>query len=73
MLTVKLDPALEVEIEKAAALAGTSKSEFVRRAVKNVLRKPNKRKPTPYELGKDLFGKATGSPWLSQQRARDLL
>ena len=54
--SLRLSRPLEASLEHAAALAGISKSEFVRRCLEEQLAKQELR-PTAYELGKDLFGK----------------
>ncbi len=75
MLTVKMEAELERELEAAARAVGLSKSEFVRRGLQDAIARARKgAKPTPWDLGKDLFGKvASGNPELSQSRARDLI
>ncbi len=75
MLTVKMDPELERELEIAARTAGLTKSEFVRRGLHDAIARAKKRsKPTPWDLGRDLFGKvSSGKENLSQTRARDLI
>lgn len=75
MLTVKMEAELERELEAAARAAGLTKSEFVRRGLHDAIARTRKRvKPTPWDLGKDLFGKvASGNPELSRTRARDLI
>ena len=75
MLTVKMGADLERELESAARAAGLTKSEFVRRGLHEAIARANKRgKPTPWELGHDLFGKvSSGRGDLSRMRARDLI
>lgn len=75
MLTVKMDAELERELEAAARAAGLTKSEFVRRGLNEAIERAKKRgKPTPWELGQDLFGKvSSGRGDLSRTRARDLI
>lgn len=76
MLTVKMEAELERELEAAARAEGLTKSEFVRRGLSEAIARTRKKaaKPTPWDLGKDLFGKvASGNPDLSQTRARDLV
>ena len=75
MLTVKMDAELERELAAAARAAGLTKSEFVRRGLHDALARVRKRaKPTPWDLGKDLFGKvSSGNPDLSRTRARDII
>ena len=75
MLTVKMDPELERELDAAARAAGLTKSEFVRRGLRDAIARSKKRgRPTPWELGQDLFGKvSSGRSDLSQIRARDVI
>ncbi|MCC6473120.1 MAG: ribbon-helix-helix protein, CopG family [Burkholderiales bacterium] len=75
MLTVKMEVELERQVQSAARAAGLTKSEFVRRCLhEGVARAARDAKPTPWELGKDLFGKvASGNASLSRTRARDLV
>lgn len=75
MLTVKMDADLERELESAARAAGLTKSEFLRRGLHEAIARAKKRgKPTPWELGHDLFGKvSSGRSDLSRTRARDLI
>jgi hypothetical protein len=58
MLVVKMDPALESEIEALASQSGLTKSEFARRALRAEIQrvKDGRRAATAYELGVDLFG-----------------
>jgi len=55
-ISLRLSKQLEGRLETAAHLAGVSKSEFVRRCVARALDEEENH-PSPYELGKDLFGK----------------
>ena len=75
MLTVKMDFELERDLEAAARAAGLTKSEFVRREIAGAVERAKRRRaPTPWELGVELFGKASsGNGNLSQIRARDLV
>lgn len=76
MLTVKMEAELERELETAARAAGLTKSEFVRRGLHAAIARAKKKgaKPTPWDLGKDLFGKvSSGNPDLSLTRAHDLI
>ena len=75
MLTVKMEAELERELEEAARATGLTKSEFVRRGLHDAIARVKKKaKPSPWDLGKDLFGKvSSGNPGLSQTRARDIV
>ena len=55
MLTVRLDPDLEKEIEKISKIEGISKSRLIRESIKEYIKNYNK--PTLYDAGKDMFGK----------------
>ena len=75
MLTVKMEAELERELAAAARAAGLTKSEFVRRGLRDAIARVRKSaKPTPWDLGKDLFGKvSSGIPDLARTRARDII
>ncbi len=75
MLTVKMEAELERELAAAARAAGLTKSEFVRRGLHDAIARVRKSaKPTPWDLGKDLFGKvSSGNPDLSRMRACDII
>ncbi len=75
MLTVKMAAELEHELAAAARDAGLTKSEFVRRGLHDAIaRARTSAKPSPWDLGKDLFGKvSSGKPELSRTRARDII
>ncbi|MCP4622259.1 MAG: ribbon-helix-helix protein, CopG family [bacterium] len=55
MITLRLDLELENSIQRTAKLLGISKSELIRKSVADYLSKLSK--PSPWELGKDYFGK----------------
>jgi Arc/MetJ-type ribon-helix-helix transcriptional regulator len=75
LTTVKLPRDLHEALEKAARSQRVTKSELLRAALRAELaRLAARRRPTPYDLGKDLFGTArSGRSDLSRMRARDLL
>lgn len=75
MLTVKMEASLEAEVKTAAALEGLSKSEFVRRALRERSQKiKSGSKASIYELTKDLCGRATSAdPELSTKKVSDLI
>ena len=76
MLTsVKLPDALRAELETTARRLGLTKSAFIRRALSaEIAHARAETGPTPYDLGRDLFGKArSGRPNLSATRARSLI
>ncbi len=55
MITLRLDPKLEKTINNAAHRLGLSKSELIRKSVTEYINKLEK--PSPWELGSDIFGK----------------
>jgi hypothetical protein len=60
-VTIRLDEATEAKLRRLAAAKGCSLSEFVRAAIaERIEREGNK--PTPYELGKHLFGRDMSGP-----------
>ncbi len=64
-LTVKLDPELEAALERRCAADGTTKSALVQAALRDYLAQVR----SPYDLGKDLFGRhASGRDDLSTRR-----
>lgn len=64
-LTVKLDPDLEAALERRCAADGATKSALVQAALRDYLAHAR----SPYELGKDLFGRhASGRDDLSTRR-----
>jgi Ribbon-helix-helix protein, copG family len=75
LTTVKLPKELFTALETTARARGLTKSEIMRTALRSELaRLKRRRSPTPYELGKELFGKArSGRGDLSALRARKIL
>ena len=69
MITLRLDPELEKSVRRTAELLGISKSELIRKSLADYLSKLSK--PSPWELGKNYFGKyASGQTNLSADRKR---
>ncbi len=67
MITLRLDPKLERTINDVAHRLGLSKSELIRKSVTEYIDKLEK--PSPWELGNDIFGKyASGQDNLSKDR-----
>ena len=67
-ISLRLDDRLARELEKLAALERISKSELIRRCLEAHLAR-RQRSLSPWELGKDLFGRAaSGKPDLSRNR-----
>ena len=66
MLSLRLDPKLELAIEQKAKQLAISKSELVRNFLKEWLKE--KKLTSPHELGEDLFGNyGSGKKTLSVQ------
>lgn len=69
MITLRLDPKLEQNINTIARQMGVSKSELIRKSITEFIGKLDK--PTPWELGSDIFGKyASDSDNLSSDRKK---
>ncbi len=67
MITLRLDSKLEQSIDNTAKYLGVTKSELIRRSIQEYLSKIQNQ--TPWDLGKDLFGKySSGSKDLSVKR-----
>ena len=54
MITLRLDPKLEQTIKKVSHQMGVSKSELIRKSITAFIGRLEK--PSPWELGSDLFG-----------------
>ncbi len=69
MLTLRLDPALEENINNTARNLGLSKSELIRKSILNYLKKIEL--TNAWETGSDLFGKhSSGLGNLSKERKK---
>ena len=67
MITLRLDQELEKNIKNVAINMGISKSELIRQSIAEFMKSVEK--PTPWELGSELFGKyASNVTNLSQDR-----
>lgn len=55
MVTIRLDPALEEAISKTVKKLGLTKSELIRQSIIEYL--DRLKKPTAWELGKDISGR----------------
>ncbi len=66
MISVRLDDVVEEHLDRVASLQGISRSELVRQAIDKYLAKYDH--PTPWELGKDLFGKHGSSSSSDKER-----
>jgi hypothetical protein len=60
-VTLRLDEETEAKVRRLIEQKGGSLSDFVRVAITEKLEREAK-KPTPYELGKHLFGRDLGGP-----------
>jgi Arc/MetJ-type ribon-helix-helix transcriptional regulator len=56
MISLRLPPELERKLDSVAKSEGKSRSEIVKDSILEYINKRGKNK-TPFELGKDLFGK----------------
>jgi hypothetical protein len=69
MLTVRLDNELEIEIKNVAKNMHISKSELVRKSVVEFIKQVDK--PSPWQLGKEVFGKyASDNSTLAEDRKK---
>lgn len=67
MITLRLDPKLEQDVNITAKNLGLTKSEFIRKSIHEYLGKL--KKPNAWEIGEDLFGKySSGLSNLSTDR-----
>lgn len=67
MISLRLDPKFEQKVQNTAKILGVTKSELIRKSISDYLAKLSK--PSPWELGEDLFGKySSGAGNLSTDR-----
>lgn len=67
MITLRLNSALEKNINKIAHQIGVTKSELIRQSITAFIEKIEQ--PSPWELGSNIFGKhASGKDNLSRDR-----
>jgi hypothetical protein len=67
MITLRLDQKLEQRVRTTAKNLGLTKSELIRKSIKEYLSKL--KQPNAWEIGKDLFGKhSSGLGNLSSER-----
>ncbi len=67
LITLRLDPKLEQTIKNIAHQMGVSKSELIRKSITEFI--GNLDKPSPWELGSEIFGKyASTQESLSRDR-----
>jgi RHH-type transcriptional regulator, rel operon repressor / antitoxin RelB len=55
-VSLRLDDELAARLNRAAAAAGVSKSEYIRQCLNSQLEEGREQELSAYELGKDLFG-----------------
>jgi RHH-type rel operon transcriptional repressor/antitoxin RelB len=73
MITLRLDPNLEKSLTQLANQRGVSKSEIIRKSLALYMEQLARSELSPWELGKDLFGKhGSGDGNLSSQRKQIL-
>ncbi len=67
MITLRLDPELEQNVQNTAKLLGVTKSELIRKSISEYISKVVR--PSPWEIGKCCFGKySSGQGNLSTDR-----
>ena len=67
MITLRLDPKIEQNVQNTAKILGITKSELIRKSIVNYLTKLSK--SSPWELGENYFGKySSGQNNLSTDR-----
>lgn len=69
-VTIRLNKELENFIDSESKNEGITKSELIRQCIEDYYEKLQNKK-TPWELGKDYFGKnGSGDPYLSRDRKK---
>lgn len=69
MISVRIKPELEEELQRASEAHGISKSAYIRNLIEEKLQEERETNRTPWELGKSLFGKqGSGRDDLSKNR-----
>ncbi len=67
MITLRLEPNLEHHVQHTANILGITTSELIHQSISEYISKVSK--PTPWELGKNYFGKySSGKGNLSKDR-----
>ncbi len=67
MITLRLDPALEQQVNLTAQNLGITRSEFVRKSIVHYIQ--TQKSKSAWEIGQDLFGKySSGQTNLSSDR-----
>ena len=73
MISLRLPEELEIKINALARVEGRSRSEIVKQSIAEYI-EHHEAQLTPYELGKDLFGKhGSGKGDLSERRKEYLI
>jgi Arc/MetJ-type ribon-helix-helix transcriptional regulator len=68
-ITIRLPVKLEADLRARLAMRGVGLSDFVQDAIAEKLYRERAKKPTPYALGKHLFGKhGSGRNHISSNR-----
>lgn len=69
MITLRLDPELEQNVQNTAKKLGVTKSELIRKSISEYINRI--RTPSPWDIGKSYFGKySSGQENLSRDRKR---
>ena len=69
MITLRLDPKLELTVKNTAKNLGLTKSELIRKSINEYLGRL--KQPNPWDIGEDLFGKySSGLGNLSANRKK---
>ena len=69
MISVRIKPELEEELQQASKANGLSKSAYIRNIIEEKLQQEKEMNRTPWELGKSVFGKeGSGRNDLSSNR-----
>ena len=67
MITLRLDPELEQNVQNTAKILGVTKSELIRKSISEYIKKIVH--PSPWDIGKEYFGKySSGQESLSTDR-----
>ena len=71
MISVRIDSRQEEELRRVAESKGITKSEYIRSMIIEKLDQERQKSATPWELGKDVFGRnGSGKGNLSQDRKK---
>ena len=71
MISVRIDSNQEAELQRVAESKGITKSEYIRSMIIEKLEQERQKSVSPWELGKDVFGRSgSGKGNLSQDRKK---